>query len=250
MPPKEPHSVVEVALKAALLVHQSGGDTTRAESTMRRVAVALEAERVDTMVSSLSLTLNAKLNGVFVTGMRRAPHMGVNFRVLTGMERALHSLEDGRIGMEKFEELIDKLAEPRQYYPAWLVVICVGIACGGFAAMFMGDRIAIAITILGGMAGMATRLLLVKWQFKPFIMVTGAAFVATMVTGLLKSFTTTPDIAIAACVLFLIPGVPLINGASDLLNNNYLNAMVRLAMGTILIIGLSLGMSIALRIVH
>ncbi|MEN3930246.1 threonine/serine exporter family protein [Microvirga sp. W0021] len=244
-----PHSVVEVALKAAVLVHQSGGDAARTESTMRRVATALDVERVDTMVSSLSMSLTIKYKGEIFTGMRRSPHMGVNFRALTGMERALLALEKKRITLEAFERIVDKLYLPKPYYPPWVLLPCVGLACAGFAAMFLGDAYTILIAFIAGMIGMTTRYLLAQKHYKPFIVTAIAAFVATLIAGTLQSFTSTPNLAIAASVLFLIPGVPLINGASDMLNGSYLNALIRLTMGLTMITSLSLGMSVALRIV-
>lgn len=52
----------------------------------------------------------------------------------------------------------------------------------------------------------------------------------------------------AASVLFLIPGVPLINGAADLFHANYLNGMVRIMMGVVFVVGIAVGVSLALRI--
>ena len=71
-----------------------------------------------------------------------------------------------------------------------------------------------------------------------------------LVTGLLLKLlpSETQEAAMAASVLFLIPGVPLINGASDLFHTNYLNGMVRIMMGLLFVIGIAVGVSLALRI--
>ena len=47
----------------------------------------------------------------------------------------------------------------------------------------------------------------------------------------------------AASVLFLIPGVPFINGAADLFSTHYLNGMVRIMMGIIFVIGIATGVT-------
>jgi uncharacterized membrane protein YjjP (DUF1212 family) len=114
--------------------------------------------------------------------------------------------------------------------------------------LFGGDIAAILITTFGATLGMAVRFYLVLRHFKPSVFATAASFVALLSVGLLRHLTDTPEAALAASVLFLIPGVPLINGAADLLNANYLNGMVRFAMSAVIIFGIAVGVSLALRI--
>ncbi|MBM3116475.1 threonine/serine exporter family protein [Jeongeupia naejangsanensis] len=248
-PPADPARIAKLALDAAVLVHQSGGDTARTTATLDRAARALGASRVDAIVSSLSLGVTVSIDGRQETALRRAPHMGVNFRVLSGVERAVNALEARRVGANGFATLLDDLESYPHYYPAWLVAVFVGFACGAFAALFHGDLMAVTITSIGSALGMRVRQLLAMRHFKPFVFAPAAAFVATLVVGLLLPFTGTPQAALAASVLFLIPGVPLINGAADLLSGSYLNALVRLTMGAVFVVGLALGMSVALRMV-
>ncbi|BCL76846.1 membrane protein [Jeongeupia sp. HS-3] len=248
-PPPEPARIAKLALDAAVLVHQSGGDTARTTATLNRAARALGAARCDAIVSSLSLGITVCIDGRQETALRRAPHMGVNFRVLSGVERAVNALEARRIGPNGFATLLDDLESYPHYYPAWLVAVLVGFACGAFAALFHGDLPAVVITTLGAALGMRVRQLLAQRHFKPFVFAPAAAFVATLIVGLLKGVTGTPEAALAASVLFLIPGVPLINGAADLLSGSYLNALVRLTMGAVFVVGLALGMSVALRMI-
>lgn len=56
------------------------------------------------------------------------------------------------------------------------------------------------------------------------------------------------DPALAACVLYLIPGVPLLNGTADMLTAYYLNGVVRLTMCTIIALGSALGMTLAMQL--
>ncbi|GAB7127986.1 threonine/serine exporter family protein [Silvimonas sp. JCM 19000] len=241
--------VTHLALQIGLLAHSCGADTARTSAAMQRCATALGAQRVDTVVSSLNLGLTLEMNLQRETALRKAPHMGVNFRALNALERALTSLEAGRIGTEAFKTWTEQIATHTPRYPAGLIALFVGIACGGFAALFGGDAAAIALTTFASGIGMALRQWLVKRGLQPLMFASAAAFVATLITGAAHSLTSTPDAALAACVLFLIPGVPLINGTSDLLQGNYLNGNVRLTMGVVIIVGIAIGMSLALRVV-
>ena len=241
--------ITALALQAGLLAHSCGGDTARTSLIMQRCALTLGAERADTVVSSLNLGLTVERGTQRETALRKAPHMGVNFRALDALEMAVAALEAGHTNAQAFAAWLQRIAADTPTYPqAWIAVL-VGVACGGFAALFGGDAAAIGITSVAGALGMATRLWLAGRHFQPLVFASAAAFVATLLTGAMAPWTSTPDAALAACVLFLIPGVPLINGTSDLLHGNYLNGNVRLTMAAMFILGIALGMSLALRVV-
>ena len=59
---------------------------------------------------------------------------------------------------------------------------------------------------------------------------------------------TTPDVALATSVLFLIPGVPMINSIIDILEGHVLAGTSRLINATNLIICIALGLFITLQL--
>ena len=60
----------------------------------------------------------------------------------------------------------------------------------------------------------------------------------------------TPDIAIGTSVLFLIPGVPLLNGVIDIVESHILLGTTRLVSALLLVMCIAVGLSITLAIVH
>lgn len=244
--------VLDLALKAGLLVHQSGGDTARTANTIRRMALAMGADRAETVISSLNIGVTVEKGGEHETAFRKAPHMGANFTLLSSVEQVVEGVASGRVGPNGARTLLDDLQQRRHFYPRWLIASTVGLSCGAFAALFGGDTMAIIDTTIGAALGMALRLWLHGRHYKPFLFALASSFVALLVTGLLAKYgptaSTTPEFARAASVLFLIPGVPLINGAADLFSTNYLNGLVRITMGVLFVIGIGVGVSLALRL--
>ena len=248
---KNDYSMAEIltlALQAGLLAHQSGAGTHRTSLIIQRTAKALGAARVEVIISSTNIGATIEWGDQRETGFRKAPHMGANFALLTSLNQWLVDLEQGDADPAYAQFALDEIAKRPIHYPRWLITILVGLSCGAFAALFGGDMAAILITTFGSTLGMAVRFYLVLRHFKPSVFATAASFVALLSVGLLRHLTDTPEAALAASVLFLIPGVPLINGASDLLNANYLNGMVRFAMSAVIIFGIAVGVSLALRI--
>ena len=242
--------IMDLALMAGLYSHQSGGDTNRTSGIIRRLALALGAARADTVISAINIGVTVEKNGTRETAFRKAPHMGANFAMLTAVAHVVESVEAGLVSAADVRSQLEKIAQHPHFYPRWLIAAAVGLACGGFAALFGGDIAAIACTTVGSGVGMALRLFLHKRHYVPFMFALASSFSAMMVTGLLLKIghSQTPEAAMAASVLFLIPGVPLINGAADLFGTNYLNGMVRIMMGIIFVIGIATGVSLALRI--
>ena len=75
-----------------------------------------------------------------------------------------------------------------------------------------------------------------------------SAFVASMIgcSAILYNIGTTPQIALGTSVLYLIPGVPLINGIIDIIEGHVLAGVSRLINAALLIISLSIGLSLTL----
>ena len=89
--------VLDLALVAGLLMHQSGGDTARTSATIRRMSLALGATRAYTVISSVNIGVTVEIDGIRETAFLKAPHMGANFTMLTGVDRVVAALETGRI---------------------------------------------------------------------------------------------------------------------------------------------------------
>ena len=75
-----------------------------------------------------------------------------------------------------------------------------------------------------------------------------SAFVASMIgsTGYLMHWGNTPDMALGTSVLYLIPGVPLINSIMDIIDGHVLAGTSRFINACLLIICIAIGLSMTL----
>ena len=62
-------------------------------------------------------------------------------------------------------------------------------------------------------------------------------------------FDTTSEIALATSVLYLVPGVPLINGVIDIVEGHVLTGFARLTQAALLIVCIAIGLSFTLLLV-
>jgi uncharacterized membrane protein YjjP (DUF1212 family) len=97
---------------------------------------------------------------------------------------------------------------------------------------------------------MAVRQQLALRRVTPVLNVLATAFVASIVTGLGTRLlpTATPQHALAAAVLLLIPGVPLINAFEELVRGYSLLAVARGVQGLLVAFAIALGLLIAMNL--
>jgi uncharacterized membrane protein YjjP (DUF1212 family) len=246
--PGQLEAIMQTALEVGVRVQMSGGYTARVRETVRHVALSLGAERAECSLSSGSLGLTVHRGGSSHTAIRTVPSIGVNFTELSYLSR-LAKRSDGMTIAEVRDELAAIAARERRY-PVPMVLILLGVSCGSFAGLFGADPVGVALAGLGGLVGALVRHIMLKQRFKPFVYCLIAAFVSVSVALLLARVLAVEqdagvNIAVTASILFLVPGVPLLNGTADLLTSNYLNGIIRLTRASVIMLGATFGLSIA-----
>ena len=240
----ELEAILQTSLEFGMHVQMSGGYTARVRDSMHRVAIGLGADRADTWVSSGSIGLVVGRDGWTRTSVRTTPAIGVNFTELSYLSRL--SRNAASMTIEEVQAELDSIAHRERRYPVPLVLVMLGVACASFAALFGADAVGMVLAGVGGYAGSGVRHLLVKRRFKPFIYCLFAALVASSVVFAFARFTTTTEYAATAAIIFLVPGVPMLNGTADLLTSNYLNGLVRLTRAMIILLSAALGLTLSL----
>jgi len=235
---------LDTALEAGVQVQMSGGYTTRVYETMDAIATAMGAERSEGSVSSSVVGLTIHAGSRSLTAFRRTPHIGVNFSELSALSQLTRQAP--QMSPETVATRLSDIRAARSKYPAALRVVMLGVACAAFAGLFEADMAGVLVAGLGGLVGAAVRHVMSTRRFKPFMFCSAAAFTSTSLVLWLAPATSTATSALAACVLYLVPGVPLLNGTSDLLATHYLNGLVRLTMSMVVVLASAIGVSLAL----
>lgn len=238
--------VLQAALETGVLVQMNGGDTARVSESIRTVALALGAQSVQPAVSAVNVAVTVQRGAWSRTAFRQAGHVGIDFGLLTELSRLTDRVQG--MGVGQFRAELDHVVGRARRYPVPLIMAALGLSCGSFAALFGSDWFGILAATAAGALGATVRHLLVRRGFMPFVFCIAAAFASVSTVLLLQGPTETLDPALAACILYLIPGVPLLNGTSDLLSGHYLNGLVRLTMSTVVVGASTIGMVLALEV--
>lgn len=218
-------------------------------------------ERIHRNVQRLSKPLNFKVDlfmsftaiSATVTDMddpyntstrnRRIAHLGTHFGVLTGMSLLTWDFCDHPTNIDDLENRLNVVRQnPR--HNVWLVRFFIGVACACLCLLAGGDWVDGCFTFFASAIGLIVRQELVQRHFNVMIAVMSSAFVTTCISGLdmLLSAGASPEKAVATAVLFLIPGVPLINCIIDLFEGYIPTAIARGAFGGFVLLCIAIGM--------
>ena len=107
-----------------------------------------------------------------------------------------------------------------------------------------------AIVWIATFVGFYIRQQLTKRKWNVLAIFTICSFISTLIgaTDILFIHGGTEDISIGTSMLYLVPGVPLINGVMDIIDHNALNGIARITNALLLIICIALGLSITVMV--
>lgn len=226
-----------------------GVQTARVVHNTRRIAEAYGYDVDMTLFQkSIVMTLTDKADRLHPkTSVDKIKSLPINFELISVLSALSWFAFDNRPSLkaveEKFREIV---AKPR--LSRWLVLLLVAFANASFCRLFTGDGMAMGVVFLATGVGFFVRQEMMKRGMNHLFVFVTAAFVASMIGGSAVHFHLghTPEIALASSVLFLIPGVPMINSIIDLLDGHVLAGMSRFINASLLIICISIGLSITL----
>jgi uncharacterized membrane protein YjjP (DUF1212 family) len=240
--------VIDLSLWAGQLLLQFGAETQLVEETIHRLGTGLGCDWMDILVSPNAVVITTISGLDFRTKVRRVVHMSVNMTVLTEINTLTRHVVDGEMNRFELRRELRRISDLPRHYNRWLVVVMVGLACGAFSRLFGGDWMVFGITTFASSAAMFVRQELQHRNFNPLLVTIATAFVA----GLLACFApllrlgTQPTLALASSVLLLVPGVPLINSAEDLIKGHLVTGIVRGVTGGLISMCIALGLVIAM----
>jgi uncharacterized membrane protein YjjP (DUF1212 family) len=228
-PVGDPKTFGSILLEIGITLLRSGANSKRVKTNVSRMASAYHfIPHVHVGPTSVSVTLGRKGEHAVFSGTSSTPLRGVNFKIVSGISRLSWAVVEKPWSFDELRKEVDRLTNLPPY-PRWLVLLLVGLAGGAFCLTFGGDVPEICIAIGATVLGLLTRQELTKRHFNPYLGTFASALAASLFTGLfLKAgMDIVVEHAFATCVLFLIPGVPLINAFTDLIDGNIVSGVDR-----------------------
>ena len=231
---------MKILLDIGQTLMENGADCARIVRDMRRAAVHLRipADQIQSHVTYTTLMLCVSDGERAFTQFRKCLKHGVNLAVLAAVSKLTWRILRGNTPLNSIEHAINRIHERPLCYPAWVIALSAAIGSGGSCKLFGGSWIEALVSTIAALMGFIAHRTSTRYAFNPYACAMITGFVATICAWIIPAVLglSTMWYALVACTIFLMPGFPSINAASDLLNRFTTSGMTR-AMDTMLIIG-------------
>ncbi|WP_428565790.1 MAG: threonine/serine exporter family protein [Solidesulfovibrio sp. DCME] len=240
-------SVLPPVIRAGAIMFGAGGEIVTVRRVINSLLVGARPQHLHIFVAHNALTITVVRGQETLTMVQSIDGHGVDFNKIGAIYRlAKKAQHDGR-APANLAERVNAVRFATAVYPRQVSALAVALACGAFAVIFGGGAAAFVATALAAFLGAHTRFFLASLRFNVVLVFAASAFVAT--SAALALGTLVPDhhqIVETACVLYLIPGVPLIDAFEEFIRGYVTVGLTRAVMGLVMVMALALGMVLAL----
>ena len=227
----------------------SGVHTSRVIRNSQRIG---QSQGVDIQLSSFQkstiLTVRDDATGEAVTRVVKIPALPISFERNSDLSALSWDALDDRLPLDEIRRRYGELIDKPRIDPIF-VLVTVGLANASFCKLFGGDWTAVGIVFTATLVGFAVKQRMQAHAVNHFLVFACSAFVASLCATAALRFDCTAEITLATSPLFLVPGVPLINGVIDIMEGHVLMGVSRLVNAMLLIVCIAVGLSATLLMV-
>lgn len=241
--------VLDFIAEYATYLLGSGVHTSRVIRNSQRIG---ESQGVDIQLSTFQkstiITARDDESGGSVTRVVKIPSLPISFERNSDLSALSWDALDDRLPLAEIRSRYGELVAKPRIDPIF-VLLTVGMANASFCRLFGGDWTAAGIVFTSTLVGFAAKQRMQAHGVNHFLIFIISAFMASLCATAALRFDCTGETALATSVLFLVPGVPLINGVIDIVEGHILIGFSRLINALLLIVCIAVGLSATLLMV-
>ncbi len=265
---KEIRRKLDLLLRTGEILVASGADTSRIHRNMHRTAafLGLPEENLHIYVNYNMLQVNLSDETHSLCKFQRCDEHGINMQAISEISKLSWRAIREDYSLDEYERQMEEIHSWPRNYTVNQVSVGAGLACGGFCIQFGCDWTAFFYASIAAMIGFRLRSYLNKTGSNSYVNIGIAAFVSTIIAWLTAYISMpivtdrlpewlaavlhsdTPWHPLMACALFIVPGVPLINFVSDMIENHIEVGLNRAINTLLMVTAMSFGISMAITV--
>ena len=227
----------------------AGAHTSRVVRNSKRIGEALGTEvKMSVLHKNIIITVSYKDTLEAINEVIDIPAYHISFEYNSELSALSWEALDKHLSLEEIMAKYRKIVSSPMIHPLF-VLLLVGFANAAFCKLFGGDTISMGIVFSATITGFFLKQQMQKKKINHYIIFIVSAFVSSLCASTSLIFDTTSEIALATSVLYLVPGVPLINGVIDIVEGYVLTGFARLTEAALLIINIAIGLLFTLLLV-
>ena len=241
---------LDCLLRLGSVAMRSGTPAFRVREWMGVLARAMKVEALAVHVALGALTVTGRRGGHPVTIAGEVAPIGINAWRMGAILKLSAEAEPG-ISPREVNARIDAIEAAPPVHGILATVLAVGLASGAFSYLNGGGPLEAIASLVGGGIGQSVRSLLFRRHLNQYAVTALCAVIASSIYVLVASLLGEAGFASArhaagfiSSVLFLVPGFPLVAALLDLLQNQIVASVARLAYGMAVLMAAAFGLSL------
>jgi uncharacterized membrane protein YjjP (DUF1212 family) len=214
----------EIALEAGLLVMRNGGSTVAADRTFAAILKACGQEEATAVWRLDFVAATSSTEGQPSTVVRPVGPIGVNLARASEVAMLGERAAKGELGAADVGAEVERIGRLPSPYNRWLTVAIAAATAGCFSQIPGGDWGSFGIAFVAAGIGQLLRSLLQarKVAVGPVTLICGVLSAMIASVGLRLGYSQVESATLIASVIYIVPGLPLINGFVDMVSHKYL----------------------------
>ena len=239
---------VEMALEAALIVIRNGGSTVAANRTFTSVVKAAKLQGVSTVWRLDFIAATSEAEGRASTVVRPIGPIGVNLARVSAVAVLGERVARGEVALAHFDAEVARIKALPSPYNRWVAMVAAACVAGGLSQFAGGDWGSLGIAGVAAGVGQVLRSQLQarKMPAANVTLLCGLLSAGIASVALRGGFSHVVPVTLIASVVYLAPGLPLINGFVDVVSHTFLFAGIeRIANAAYLFLVLAIAVALA-----
>ena len=235
------------------LMISTGGHSERVRRCIKRMALAYGFEAsVFVLLKNITITitdLDDYTNRR--TYVKDTYEHTLNLSIVSDLSSLSWFVSDEKLELKKARRIFTTI-QATQNSKFSLNVLFMSAAFGSFCKLFGGDMASVCFVIFSTLVGVLLRQKMAHVKLDIRLIFVTCSFVSSFIAygayGL--GFSLTPTAAVSSSILYLFPGIAVLNAIFDILDQNVLIGLSRAVNASLLIICMAIGIYMTLSIVN
>lgn len=237
---------IKLATLAALMILENGGETARAEDTALHISASLGLKEAQIIAFPTGFVFSASINGISSSRVVRIRERLTRLDLIDEVNRVSRALSARQLSAEEALERLNVLrSAPRPGLLKTLIPFALSV---GFFALLMGGKVAefLLSVFIAGMVQLF-KPLMHKVRLSGPLYPLFAGFLSAIFSILvLRLFSASQEIVIAAVIMPLLPGMSMTNAIRDTIRGDLLSGLSRAAEALFVAVLLAAGVALGL----
>jgi uncharacterized membrane protein YjjP (DUF1212 family) len=215
---------VTAALDLAAVVLQNGGSALMADTTLKNVLKGFGEAGVATVYRQDFIAASSFANGQAWTVLRPLSPAGLHLVRASEAATLSERVARGEVDTVDFESQLGRIKQLASPYNRWTTTLAAACAAAAFSRSTGGDWRGMGVVLVAAAVGQLVRALLQKRNFSRYAVTFICALISGFlaVAGLRLGLTAVAGATLIGSVVYMVPGVPLINGFVEIASGKHL----------------------------